>query len=70
MANQRVLAITFVERIAVFEASTLEHKLIVTTCYPSPGINQNPISLGTRWLAYAEKKLINSKRSSGGCDGN
>lgn len=29
----------------------------------------NPVTLGTRWLAYAERKLLPSKRSSGGCDG-
>lgn len=26
------------------------------------------MTLGTRWLAYAERKLLPSKRSSGGCD--
>lgn len=25
--------------------------------------------LGSRWIAYAERKLLPSKRSSGGCDG-
>lgn len=32
-------------------------------------INPNPIALGPRWLAYAENKLLHSKRSGGGCDG-
>lgn len=27
------------------------------------------MALGTRWLAYAEHKLLSSKRSCGGCDG-
>lgn len=27
-----------------------------------------PVALGDRWIAYAEKRLIPSKRSSGGCD--
>lgn len=31
-------------------------------------LNPNPVTLGDRWIAYAEKKLIASKRSSGGCD--
>lgn len=32
-------------------------------------INPNPVALGTRWLAYAEHKLLPTKRSCGGCDG-
>lgn len=31
-------------------------------------ISPNPVALGTRWLAYAERKMLPSKRSSGGCD--
>lgn len=27
------------------------------------------MALGPRWLAYAEHKLLHSKRSGGGCDG-
>ncbi|XP_030382146.1 breast carcinoma-amplified sequence 3 homolog isoform X2 [Scaptodrosophila lebanonensis] len=69
LANRTAVAITFHERIAVFDARTLEDRLTVTTCYPSPGINPNPIALGPRWLAYAEHKLLHSKRSGGGCDG-
>lgn len=32
-------------------------------------INPNPVALGPRWLAYSEHKLIHTKRSGGGCDG-
>lgn len=60
---------TFAERIAVFDARTLEDRLTITTCYPSPGLSPNPIALGPRWLAYAERKMIPAKRSAGGCDG-
>lgn len=60
--------VTFAERIAVFDARTLEDRLTITTCYPSPGLSPNPIALGPQWLAYAERKLIPSKRSAGGCD--
>uniref|UniRef100_A0A1I8NQE3 BCAS3 WD40 domain-containing protein n=1 Tax=Stomoxys calcitrans TaxID=35570 RepID=A0A1I8NQE3_STOCA len=69
LANRSSIVITFHERIAVFDARTLEDRLSITTCYPSPGINPNPIALGPRWLAYAEHKLLHSKRSGGGCDG-
>ncbi|XP_047369803.1 serine-rich adhesin for platelets-like isoform X3 [Vespa velutina] len=61
LANRRSIVVTFLEKIAVFDARTFEDILTVTTCYPSPGPNPNPVALGTRWLAY--------RRSSGGCEG-
>lgn len=67
-ANNQSIVVTFAERIAVFDARTLEDRLTITTCYPSPGLSPNPIAIGPRWLAYAERKLIPSKRSAGGCD--
>ncbi|XP_036341369.1 LOW QUALITY PROTEIN: uncharacterized protein LOC118750750 [Rhagoletis pomonella] len=69
LANRSSLVAVFHERLAVFDAGTLEDRLSITTCYPSPGINPNPVALGQRWLAYAEQKLIPSKRSGGGWDG-
>ncbi|XP_015440178.1 PREDICTED: uncharacterized protein LOC107194969 [Dufourea novaeangliae] len=69
LANKRSIVVTFLEKIAVFDARTLEDVLTVTTCYASPGPNPNPIALGTRWLAYSEKNLLPAKRSSGGCEG-
>uniref|UniRef100_A0A034WF64 Breast carcinoma-amplified sequence 3-like protein n=1 Tax=Bactrocera dorsalis TaxID=27457 RepID=A0A034WF64_BACDO len=69
LANRSSIVIVFHERIAVFDARTLEDRLSITTCYPSPGINPNPVALGQRWLAYAEQRLIPSKRSGGGWDG-
>ncbi|XP_017761072.1 PREDICTED: uncharacterized protein LOC108551422 [Eufriesea mexicana] len=69
LANKRSIVVTFLEKIAVFDARTLEDVLTVTTCYASPGPNPNPVALGTRWLAYSEKKLLPAKRSSGGCEG-
>lgn len=68
LANKRSIVVTFLEKIAVFDARTLEDMMTVTTCYTSPGPNPNPIALGTRWLAYSEKKLLPAKRSSGGCE--
>lgn len=37
VANRTSVAITFAERIAVFDARTLESRLAITTCYPCPG---------------------------------
>ncbi|XP_024941199.1 uncharacterized protein LOC107268137 isoform X2 [Cephus cinctus] len=69
LANRRSVVVTFLERIAVFDAGNLEDVITVTTCYPSPGPNPNPVALGTRWLAYSEKKLLPARRSSGGSEG-
>lgn len=69
LANRRSVVVTFLEKIAVFDAFTLEDRLSVTTCYISPGIYPNPVALGTKWMAYAEKTLMPSRRSSGGNEG-
>lgn len=60
---------TFHEKIAVFDAFTFEDHLTVTTCYLSPGVQANPIALGARWLAYADKKLNLTRKSCGGNEG-
>lgn len=67
-ANHTSIVVSFAEKIAVFDARTFEDRLTITTCYPCTGLSSNPIALGSRWLAYAERKLIPSKRSAGGCD--
>lgn len=67
-ANHQSIVVTFAEKIAVFDARTLEDRLTITTCHPSTGLSPNPIALGPRWLAYAERKMMPSKRSAGGCD--
>ncbi|XP_060800827.1 uncharacterized protein LOC106134548 [Amyelois transitella] len=74
LANKRSVVVSFSERFAVFDAATLEDRMTVTTCYPCPcplggSAPINPLALGDRWLAYADKKLNQSKRSSGGCEG-
>lgn len=46
--NRFAIAIVFVERIAVFDAITVDDLTTITMCYPSPGIKLNPIALGTR----------------------
>lgn len=69
IANRRSVIVTFPERIAIFNAATLEDQLTITTCYPCPGPNPNPVALGSRWLAYADRKLLPSRRSSGGTEG-
>lgn len=36
-ANKNVIVISFPEKLAVFDAATIEDKFTVTTCYPCPG---------------------------------
>uniref|UniRef100_A0A667X3U1 BCAS3 microtubule associated cell migration factor n=1 Tax=Myripristis murdjan TaxID=586833 RepID=A0A667X3U1_9TELE len=57
------------EKIAAFDSCTFTKKFFVTSCYPCPGPSLNPIALGSRWLAYAENKLIRCHQSRGGACG-
>ncbi|XP_042880190.1 BCAS3 microtubule associated cell migration factor-like isoform X2 [Penaeus japonicus] len=65
-ANKNVIVISFPEKLAVFDAATIEDKFTVTTCYPCPGPSLNPIALGDRWLAYADRRLYPLHQSCGG----
>uniref|UniRef100_A0A8C5LQN9 BCAS3 microtubule associated cell migration factor n=1 Tax=Leptobrachium leishanense TaxID=445787 RepID=A0A8C5LQN9_9ANUR len=56
--NKRVLVVVLQEKIAAFDSCTFTKKFFVTSCYPCPGPNMNPIALGSRWLAYAENKTL------------
>ncbi|XP_063311232.1 BCAS3 microtubule associated cell migration factor isoform X4 [Pelobates fuscus] len=67
--NKRVLVVVLQEKIAAFDSCTFTKKFFVTSCYPCPGPNMNPIALGCRWLAYAENKLVRCHQSRGGACG-
>ncbi|XP_074198758.1 BCAS3 microtubule associated cell migration factor isoform X1 [Camelus bactrianus] len=67
--NKRILVVVLQEKIAAFDSCTFTKKFFVTSCYPCPGPNMNPIALGSRWLAYAENKLIRCHQSRGGACG-
>lgn len=69
VANRSAVVVSFVDRVAVFDARTLDDRMTVTTCHPGVAASPNPVALGSRWLAYAERKLLPAKRSSGGCEG-
>ncbi|XP_048375318.1 BCAS3 microtubule associated cell migration factor [Sphaerodactylus townsendi] len=64
-----ILVVVLQEKIAAFDSCTFTKKFFVTSCYPCPGPNMNPIALGSRWLAYAENKLIRFHQSRGGACG-
>ncbi|KAK4303663.1 hypothetical protein Pmani_024333 [Petrolisthes manimaculis] len=65
-ANKNVVVIIFSEKLAIFDAATLEDTFTVTTCYPCPGPSVNPIALGDRWLAYADRRLVPLHQSCAG----
>lgn len=37
------------------------HRIFFSGCYPAPSPNLNPLALGTRWLAYADRKVCGFK---------
>ncbi|XP_027900631.1 BCAS3 microtubule associated cell migration factor isoform X3 [Xiphophorus couchianus] len=67
--NKHILVVSLQEKIAAFDSCTFTKKFFVTSCYPCPGPCLNPIALGSRWLAYAENKLIRCHQSHGGACG-
>ncbi|XP_028321108.1 BCAS3 microtubule associated cell migration factor isoform X1 [Gouania willdenowi] len=67
--NKHILVVCLQEKIAAFDSCTFTKKFFVTSCYPCPGPNFNPIALGSRWLAYAENRLIRCHQSWGGACG-
>ncbi|KAK6626431.1 hypothetical protein RUM44_008904 [Polyplax serrata] len=68
VSSRRVVVVTFPEKLAILDAGTLEERRAVITCYPTSGPNPNPVALGPRWLAYADKRILPSKLSSGGAE--
>ncbi|XP_041457041.1 breast carcinoma-amplified sequence 3-like isoform X2 [Lytechinus variegatus] len=66
VCNKRLMIVALQEKIAAFDAASFKHRFIITSCYLAGPPNINPLALGTRWLAYADKKLIPSHQSGGG----
>ncbi|XP_048741854.2 BCAS3 microtubule associated cell migration factor-like isoform X2 [Ostrea edulis] len=67
--NKRVIVVAFQEKLSVFDACSLRQLFWVMNCFPNTGPNINPIALGTRWLAYADKRLVPMHQSCGGMSG-
>lgn len=64
--NKTSVVVTFIEKITVLDAYSFRERCTITTCYKSPGVQCNPIALGSNWLAFADKSLVLSRKSSGG----
>lgn len=63
-----MIIVTLRHEIKAFD--TFDFKLIFTVkdCYPSPGVNSNPIAVGNKWLAYSPAKLLSNHQSAGGME--
>jgi len=66
--NRHVVVATFKEKLAVFCACSFAARFHISYCYPSPGVDPNPVALGDRWLAYADQRLLHVHRSFGGLE--
>ncbi|XP_033108999.1 breast carcinoma-amplified sequence 3 homolog isoform X2 [Anneissia japonica] len=66
ICNKRILIVALQEKVAAFDAVTFKKRFCITTCYPSGPPNLNPLALSSRWLAYADRKLISRHQSGGG----
>lgn len=69
LSNQRLIVVALQEKIAAFDACTFKNCFCITSCYPAPSPNLNPLALGSRWLAYADCKLVPNHQSCGGVCG-
>uniref|UniRef100_H3B9D5 BCAS3 microtubule associated cell migration factor n=1 Tax=Latimeria chalumnae TaxID=7897 RepID=H3B9D5_LATCH len=67
--NKRVLLVVLNCKVYGIDKIFFKALFFVLCCYPCPGPNLNPIALGSRWLAYAENKLIRCHQSRGGACG-
>lgn len=68
VCSRRVVVVSFQEKLAILDAGSLEERKAVLTCYPVSGPNPNPIALGARWLAYADRKINGNALSAGGAE--
>lgn len=68
-SNKRVLVVTFHQKIAIFDTCSFKEKFTIIGCFPSPSSTTNPIALGPRWLAFADKKLYTAHQTCGGMTG-
>ncbi|XP_065831598.1 BCAS3 microtubule associated cell migration factor-like isoform X2 [Oscarella lobularis] len=66
LSNRRVIVVALQNEIHGLDAESLVRKFLITRCYPAPMPGIFPVSLGSRWLAYADRKLTVLYQSCGG----
>ncbi|KAK3588836.1 hypothetical protein CHS0354_035977 [Potamilus streckersoni] len=67
--NKRYIVITFLEKLCVYDANRFRQLFWISSCYYTPESDSNPIALSSRWLAYADRRLVNMHQSFGGMSG-
>ncbi|KAL3858527.1 hypothetical protein ACJMK2_013112 [Sinanodonta woodiana] len=67
--NKRYIVITFLEKLCVYDANRFRQLFWITSCYHSPELDSNPVALSTRWLAYADRRLVSMHQSYAGMSG-
>lgn len=69
-SNADLLCVNSWNRIDAFDLNTFEHRFSLNSCFSqiskSSGKSTNPFTLGTRWLAFADKKFHVILSSQGG----
>lgn len=69
-SNADLLCVNSWNRIDAFDLNTFEHRFSLNSCYTyvskSNGKSTNPFALGSRWLAFADKKFHVILSSQGG----
>ncbi|XP_033627026.1 breast carcinoma-amplified sequence 3-like [Asterias rubens] len=66
LCNRRLIVVALQEKVAAFDAVSFKSRFCITSCFPASSPNLNPLALGSRWLAYADRKLVPSHQSGGG----
>ena len=61
-SNANLLCVNSWNRIDAFDLATFEHRFSINSCFSqiskSSGKTTNPFTLGNRWLAFADNKVI------------
>lgn len=69
-SNADLLCVNSWNRIDAFDLNTFEHRFSLNSCFSqiskSSGKSTNPFTLGSRWLAFADKKFHVILSSQGG----
>ena len=69
-SNADLLCVNSWNRIDAFDLNTFEHRFSLNSCFSqvskSSGKSTNPFTLGSRWLAFADKKFHVMLSSQGG----
>jgi hypothetical protein len=66
VSSHRVFVVALRKEIHVFDSGSLQRRFKVSKCHPPPATGVQPVALGPRWLAFADRKLTYHYQSHGG----